>query len=144
MPVFDYEFEVEASAEEVADFHEDARVLRTLTPAPVQIHQIDPLADGSVAEFTVWAPIPIRWRAVHRDVGPDGFTDIQDRGPMRSWVHTHRFAPITEERTLVTEHIEFEYGSGWDGVVGRIGFSPLALRALFAYRAWRTRRALSA
>lgn len=143
MPVFDYQFEVAASAAAVAAFHEDARALRTLTPAFVQIHLAEPLAEGSVADFTVWAPIPIRWRAVHRDVGPDGFTDVQERGPMRSWVHTHRFQAISDDITLVSEHIEYEYGSGWNAIVGRIGFSAPALRLLFAYRAWRTRRALS-
>lgn len=143
MPVFDYAFEVAAGAESVAAFHEDARVLRALTPAPVQIHVLEPLADGSVAEFTVWTPIPIRWRAVHRDVGPNGFTDVQDRGPLRSWAHTHRFDPITEDRTLIREHIEYEYAPGWNGLIGRIGFSRPVLRLLFAYRAWRTRRAFS-
>ena len=62
---------------------------------------------------------------------------------MRSWVHTHRFEPLAPGRTLITEHIEYEYGSGWSGLVGRVGFSAPALRLLFAYRAWRTRRALS-
>ncbi len=62
---------------------------------------------------------------------------------MCSWAHTHRFDPIDEAHTLVSEHIEYEYGSGWNGLVGRIGFSPTALRLLFGYRAWRTRRSLS-
>lgn len=144
MPTFDYSFTVDAPVEAVAAFHEDTRVLRRLTPAYVKIHRFDPLADGAVAEFTVWfGPIPIKWRARHRDVGPHGFTDIQDRGPLASWVHTHRFEAVTPASTRVNEHIEYEYESGWEGVVGRLFFGPLALRALFTYRAWRTRRAVS-
>jgi ligand-binding SRPBCC domain-containing protein len=144
MPTFDYAFEVEAPVEAVAAFHDDTRVLRRLTPAYVRIHRVDPLGEGSIAEFTVWfGPIPIRWRARHRDVGPNGFTDIQDNGPLKSWVHTHRFVAAGAGSTRVTEHIEYEYEPGWGGVFGRLFFGPPALRALFAYRAWVTRRAVS-
>ena len=141
MPTFDYTFEVAAPVEAVAAFHEDTRVLRRLTPAYVKIHRFDPLADGAVAEFTVWfGPIPIKWRAVHRDVGPNGFTDVQDEGPLASWVHTHRFEAIDDSSTRVIERIDYQYESGWKGIVGRLFFGPLALYALFTYRAWRTRR----
>ena len=144
MPTFDYAFDVSAPVQAVAAFHEDTRVLRRLTPAYVHIHRFDPLADGAIAEFTVWfGPIPIRWRAVHRDVGPNGFTDIQDEGPLQSWVHTHRFEATGADSTQVTEHIDYEYEPGWRGLMGRLFFGPPALRVLFAYRAWRTRRAVS-
>ncbi|MDH3607352.1 MAG: cyclase [Acidimicrobiia bacterium] len=143
MPTFDYTFTVAAPVDAVAGFHDDTRALQRLTPGYVHIRRSDPMAEGAIAEFTVWlGPIPIRWRALHRDVGPNGFTDIQDEGPMKSWVHTHRFEAISDSATRVHEHIEYEYGPGWDGVRGRLFFSPLALRALFAYRSWLTRRAL--
>lgn len=143
MPTFDYAFTVQASVEAVAGFHDDTRALQRLTPGYVHLRRSDPLADGAIADFTVWlGPIPIKWRALHRDVGPNGFTDIQDAGPMKTWVHTHRFEPINDSNTRVTEHIEYEYGSGWDGLRGRLFFNPLALKALFTFRAWRTRRAL--
>ncbi len=143
MPVFDDSFDVDASVARVAAFHGDTRVLQRLTPGYVQIHRSDPLADGAIAEFTVWfGPMPIRWRALHRDVGPNGFTDVQERGPLNSWTHTHRFEPIDDATTRVTEHIEYEYAAGWEGVRGRLLFGPVALQILFSYRAWRTRRAL--
>lgn len=143
MPTFDYSFDVNAGVEAVAAFHHDTRVLRRLTPAYVRIHRVDPLADGAISEFTVWmGPIPIRWRALHRDVGPSGFTDVQDRGPLKTWVHTHRFEAIDGTRTRVREHIEYTYQRGWRGIQGRLFFSPPALRALFWYRAGQTRRAL--
>ena len=144
MPTFHYSFTVDAPVEAVAAFHEDTRVLRRLTPAYVRIHRFDPLADGAIAEFTVWfGPIPIRWRALHRDVGPNGFTDIQDAGPLESWVHTHRFEADGADATRVTEHIEYEYQPGWRGIMGRLFFGPPALRVLFAYRSWRTRRVVT-
>jgi ligand-binding SRPBCC domain-containing protein len=142
--VFDYAFEVAAPVEAVAAFHHDTRALRRLTPAYVQLHRVDPLADGSISEFTVWfGPIPIRWRALHREVGPNGFTDTQDAGPLDSWTHTHRFESSGAGSTRVTEHISYEYRPGWRGLPGRLFFGSPALRALFSYRAWRTRRGVN-
>ncbi len=144
MPTFDYAFEVDAPVEAVAAFHHDTGVLRRLTPAYVQLHRVDPLADGSISEFTVWfGPVPIRWRALHRDVDRNGFTDIQEAGPLDSWTHTHRFEATGADATRVTEHIEYEYRPGWNGLMGRVFFGLPALRVLFAYRAWQTRRSVN-
>jgi len=144
MPTFLYEFEVPADIAAVAAFHQDTRVLRPLTPAFVQLRRVDPLADGSESEFTVWfGPFPIRWRAVHRDVGPTGFTDIQAEGPLAYWEHTHRFTVIDADRTRLSEQIEYAYQPGWRGAYGRVFFGRPALRFLFWYRARQTRRRLS-
>ena len=79
MPVFDYAFTVRAPLARVAEFHRDTRALQRLSPPPmfVQLHRLEPLAEGSVAEFTLWlGPLPLRWRAVHSNVDPlGGFTD---------------------------------------------------------------------
>lgn len=144
MPVFQYKFEVPAAREAVTRFHSGTRVLQRLTPAYVQVHRVEPLADGSVSEFTVWfGPFPIRWRAVHRDVGPNGFTDVQSGGPLEAWEHIHQFEPVDGDCTRITERIEYEYRSGWRGLYGRILFGRPALRFLFWYRARQTRKALS-
>ena len=144
MPTFRYEFEVDAPVEAVAAFHHDTRALRRLTPTYVQLQRVDPLADGSISEFTVWfGPIPIHWRARHRDVGSNGFTDVQEMGPLESWTHTHRFESSGPGSTQLTEHIEYEYCNGWRGLPGRLFFNRPALRALFLYRAWRTRRGVN-
>ncbi|MGI9647259.1 MAG: SRPBCC family protein [Acidimicrobiia bacterium] len=144
MPVFHYEFEVSAPREAVAAFHRDTGVLRRLTPAYVRFHRVDPLAEGSVSEFTVWfGPFPITWVALHREVGPAGFTDVQSDGPLASWEHIHRFEAVAPNRTQITESIEYEYLAGWRGIYGRIFFGRPALRFLFWYRARQTRRALS-
>ncbi len=145
MPTFDYEFTVDAPQSAVADFHYNASV-KTLTPLPIiaQMHEFEPLADGSQADFTLWfGPLPINWKVVHSDVGPDGFTDSQISGPLKSWRHEHRFIPIDENSSKVHEHIEYEYKSGLKGLLSRLLFSPLALRMLFMMRERITRRAVS-
>lgn len=146
MPTFDYSFTVRAPLSAVAHFHHDTRALRRLTPPPIiaQMHRIEPLAEGSVSQFTLWfGPLPVRWVAVHTGVDRrTGFTDTQARGPMRRWEHTHRFARVDEHATRVTEHIVYEHRAGLGGLLSRVLFSRPALWFLFSYRAWATRRAL--
>ena len=142
MLVFDFEFTLEAPVEAVVDFHRDTRALKDLTPPPlrVQIHRVEPLAEGSTAEFTLWfGPLPIRWQAVH---SADGFTDIQVIGPLRSWRHTHRFTPLSARRTQVYEHIEYEHHDGLRGLFSRLLFFRAALYALFTARKMLTRHHL--
>lgn len=148
MPIFDYGFEVRAPLPAVAHFHSDARALQRLTPPPigVQLHRADPLAEGALADFTLWfGPLPVRWVAVHTQVSRlHGFTDTQARGPLQSWRHTHRFERVSEHVTRILDHIEYEYPAGLPGLLARVLFSPLGLRLLFTYRRWVTRRALEA
>lgn len=143
MPTFDHSFIVDAPPAAVADFHHDTSVLKKLTPFPmvVQIHDFEPLGEGSTADFTLWAgPIPMRWRAIHTDVGPTGFTDTQLSGPLKSWRHTHRFVDLGDGRTRVDDHIDYEHDGGARGVFSRMMFSPASLKALFTARSLLTRR----
>jgi ligand-binding SRPBCC domain-containing protein len=143
MPVFEFRFTANAPVEAVSEFHFQVGILKALTPPlmVMQVHRFDPLANGSIGEFTIWAgPIPVRWRAEHSNVSPTGFTDTQTAGPMKSWKHTHRFRSINSNLTEVHEHIEFQHHSGLRGLWSRILFPRAALIALFTYRRWATCR----
>lgn len=145
MPVFDYTFIVAAPLAAVRDFHRDTSALKRLTPPPtiVQLRSIEPLAEGSVSEFTLWVgPLPLRWKAVHRDVSDRGFTDVQASGPAAKWEHTHSFVPLADGRTEIREHIEYEHKRGFWGIVTRVLFSWPSLYSMFGYRRWVTQRAL--
>lgn len=143
MPTFEYSFDVDAPVEAVSAFHHDTSVLKKLTPFPifVQVHEFEPLAEGSAAKFTTWAgPIPLRWHSVHSDVSVSGFTDTQVSGPLKAWRHRHRFEPLPNGRTRVHESIEYEHDTGIRGLISRIGFSRLGLTGLFTARKLLTRR----
>ena len=143
MPVFDYRFTVDATQEEVARFHFQPGILKTLTPPLMfmQVHEFEPLAEGSVAEFTLWpGPIPVRWRAVHSNVSSSGFTDTQVAGPMKHWAHTHTFTSLAGGQCEVHEHIEFEHFGGLKGLFSRLLFPRPALWMLFNFRRMITRR----
>lgn len=136
---YKHRFEVAASLTAVSEFHRDSRALRLLTPPPiwVQFQEMEPLAEGSVANFTMWlGPLPVHWTAVHSQVTRHGFVDTQKRGPFRIWQHRHSFQELGDGRTEVVDEIEAEPGN----LVSR--FMWLTLPILFAYRGWRTRRAL--
>lgn len=142
MPTFDYSFRVPASLERVRDFHRDTSALKRLTPPPtfVQLHSIEPLAEGSVSTFTLWVgPLPLRWKAVHRCVSDRGFTDVQEEGPAAKWEHTHTFTPLSPDETRIDEHIEFAHKTGPWGLVTRVLFSKPNLLLMFAYRSFVTR-----
>ncbi|NDJ55262.1 MAG: hypothetical protein GYB68_19495 [Chloroflexi bacterium] len=143
MPIFDYSFTVDAPLKAVRDFHHDTSVLKKLTPPPIimQLHEFEPLGEGSIARFTMWlGPIPLRFKAVHSDVSINGFTDTLLTSPLAAWQHTHRFVAIDEQSTSVQEHIEYEHNKGLVGLFTRLMFSPIGLRFLFFYRSLVTRR----
>jgi ligand-binding SRPBCC domain-containing protein len=146
MAEFHYHFDVDAPLAAVADFHRDTRALRRLTPPPlvVQFHSVQPLGEGSTAEFILWfGPLPVRWKAVHEQVDRlHGFTDVQVEGPLKFWRHRHRFEPLGADKTRIHEHIVFEHHAGLAGWWTRLVYSQPGLRFLFAYRAWVTRRFL--
>ncbi|NCA10602.1 cyclase [bacterium] len=142
MPTFDYSFTVKAPLAAVQAFHGDTSALERLTPPPtiVQLHSIEPLAEGSVSTFTLWVgPLPLRWTAVHHNVSPRGFTDVQASGPALRWEHTHTFTSLDAETTRIDEHIEFEHKPGFWGVVTRLLFSRPNLLLMFTYRKFATR-----
>jgi uncharacterized protein len=146
MPVFKTSFIVPVPLPAVAAFHYGTQVLKQLTPPPIRVslRSIEPLAEGSLSEFILWfGPFPVYWTAIHSQVDAlQGFTDTQLRGPLAAWRHTHRFETFGTG-TRVTEHIEYAYPAGLRGLWTRLLFNPLALRCMFAYRAWNTCRLVS-
>ncbi len=146
MSEFSHSFLVDAPLERVIAFHRDTSVLKQLTPLPIfaRIHRFEPLAEGSRADFTLWfGPFPVRWQAVHSDVGRHGFTDTQTRGPLKSWRHTHRFTAVGPNQTRVDDHIVYEHDAGWRGLISRLLFARPGLLYLFTARKLLTRRGVS-
>ncbi|MEK9726987.1 MAG: TIGR01777 family oxidoreductase [Candidatus Margulisiibacteriota bacterium] len=51
--------------------------------------------------------IAMNWLAQHVDVVPgQEFTDIQVKGPFKSWRHTHQFLPLSDIRTKMIDTID--------------------------------------
>lgn len=145
MRYYQHQFQVKAPIKRVAEFHRGTHALKQLTPPPliVKLKNVEPLADGSHAEFTLWlGPIPIYWKAVHSEVDPvKGFTDSQLEGPFKAWVHRHGFRQVSPDTTIIVDAVQGVPSDHlfW-GIVSR--FMWLTLPILFSYRARQTRKAV--
>ncbi len=135
--------------EQMFAFHASPNAFSKLTPPPVFIqvrhNGLTSLTSGEV-DFVMWfGPLPAHWIARHEPgPTPTSFTDRQIQGPLASWRHEHLFEAVPGGVQL-TDRVTYAHKPGgfW-GLFTRLFFNPLSLRALFAYRHWRTRRALAA
>jgi ligand-binding SRPBCC domain-containing protein len=142
MKLFQSKFFVKATLASVLAFHHDTSALAQLTPFPmrVELHQFDPLSEGSLALFTLrLGPIRLPWTARHEQVGKQGFTDVQIDGPLAFWRHEHRFTE-TIHGTCVADTIQYQLHPGSRGFMTSLFFNPIMLRFLFFYRSLATRR----
>jgi len=143
--IYRHRFQVHAPLAQVAEFHNRAASMAAITPPPVVVRiQQSPalLAEGDEMDFTLWlGPFPVRWIAQIEAVSAIGFTDRQLRGPFTEWVHRHTFAVIDEQKTAVVDEIMLRLRSHPVWWVVGLGMR-FSLPALFAYRAWKTRRML--
>lgn len=142
---YQHTFRVRAPLAAVSDFHAHSASMGAITPPPViaQIHQApERLQEGDTMDFTLWlGPLPIRWVAQIENVGHNGFTDRQLRGPFRRWVHRHVFRPIDQTTTEVIDQVEAElHPNPFWALVG-LGMW-LNMSILFAFRGWKTRSLL--
>lgn len=144
--VFLHRSEMEGSLQALQEFHEDPRALQRLTPPFMQLKlerdQRSSLTEGAV-EFRMGpGPLAVRWLARH-EPGPtaSSFTDRLVEGPLAHWEHQHIFE-ARDQGVVLTDRITLAHRPGWRGLLTRLLFDGPALRLLFVYRHWRTRRAL--
>jgi ligand-binding SRPBCC domain-containing protein len=155
MPEFIKTSRFEAPADRVFAWHERPDAFERLTPpweAAKVVERPGSLGGGSRAVILVgrW-PLRIRWIAEHRDYrrydgrgavggGGDGgggggeFTDVQIRGPFKSWVHRHIVTADGPGACTLTDHIRYDLPLG---ALGRLVGGPLVRRKLermFDYR----------
>ncbi|MEM8779360.1 MAG: SRPBCC family protein [Cyanobacteria bacterium P01_G01_bin.49] len=107
---------IDAPLEKVWEFHERPDILDILTPPwqPVKIIRREGgLEIGAVSEFRlVLGFIPIRWLARHTECEkPYFFVDVQEAGPMKSWLHRHQFTS-ENGKTRLTDEIKYEIPGG--------------------------------
>jgi uncharacterized protein (TIGR01777 family) len=104
----EYSSVVGAPVAEVFAWHERPGALARLAPPwqPVRVRQ----ESGSLCDGQAVLGIPpgLRWVATHRREGfdpPHRFVDELVSLPLR-WRHAHRFAPVGEQATRVTDEVE--------------------------------------
>jgi ligand-binding SRPBCC domain-containing protein len=99
------------------------------------------LSEGSRIEYRIrWGLASLRWvTRIARWIPGAEFQDVQERGPYRTWVHTHRF--LERGRiVLMQDHVDYELPFG---ILGRLAHGLRVRRQLeeiFDYRRRAIRR----
>lgn len=146
MPTYERRTRIDASLDDVWDFHSQISGLETLTPSWLRLRvesvvgpggerHPDVLEEGSevtlsmrpfgVGPRTAWTS-----RIVERERGDDAayFRDEMVDGPFDRWLHTHAFY-ADDGATIVRDRVEYALPGGVLGDVlgpfARIGFEPM-------------------
>lgn len=99
--------------ETVFAWHERAGALERLTPPWAVVDVLEReggIRDGGTLVLRVHRGLTaFKWALRHKDyVENERFRDEQTAGPLRSWLHTHRFEAIDGTGTKVEDEIEVE------------------------------------
>ena len=81
---------------------------RITTPGPIE------MGVGTLIRYRLRLHgIPVSWLTrIEEWDPPHGFVDRQVRGPYALWHHTHRFEPIDQDRTLMTDVVRYGHRLG--------------------------------
>ena len=135
---------IPAPLDEVFAFFSDAANLERITPRWVGFRILTPqpieMAREARLEYVLrFGGIPVRWRTrVTEWTPPDGFVDVQERGPYPLWEHTHRFEALGGG-VLMTDVVRYALPFGPLGRVVHALAVRAALAAIFDYRYERIR-----
>ena len=104
---------LEGTPEDVFPFFADAFNLEAITPPLLRFGLLTPapidVGSGTVIQYAMRLHgVPMSWTSsIQRWDPPHAFVDTQIRGPFRFWHHTHRFEPLTGNRTLMTDELRY-------------------------------------
>lgn len=137
--VFVHRSRIAAPAEEVFAWHERPDAFDHLTPPWANVESLEHtggIQDGARRVLRVkLGPVTRRWVLEHRDYEPGRqFRDVQIEGPLKSWVHTHRFEPDGDNACIMEDRIEYKLPGGMLGRVLGASFVRHELERLFNYR----------
>lgn len=94
-------------------WHERAGALERLIPPwdPLKVIRKDNhIRQGAKVDLLMKAgPFPVPWRALHTDYQQNSFfRDEQERGPFRTFIHTHTFQPEQNGHATLIDSIDFQ------------------------------------
>ncbi len=148
MPILTYTCEIEAPLQRVWEFHNNVESLFILTPPDKHAKLVgaaEPMRAGVVYHIKVrqFGIIPIE---MHSQITvyspPDGFEDVQAKGPFAAWKHEHRFIALSDTRTRLVDTVTYSVPLGFLGRIADALFVHRDLDKMFAYRHKVTRQML--
>ncbi|HUF75972.1 MAG TPA: TIGR01777 family oxidoreductase [Longimicrobiales bacterium] len=125
--------------EAVFDWHERPGALERLSPPWGDVEVLERsggIEDGGEVALRVRrGPTSFEWKLRHRDYEYGRrFRDEQVSGPLKSWLHTHRFSPLEGGGTLVEDEVDVEPPLGPAGAAIGPVFLRSELGRLFRFR----------
>jgi ligand-binding SRPBCC domain-containing protein len=147
LPTYEQVTYIDANIEKVFAFHLDLNNLLRISPedANLQIFHAPPkLEKGArVGLFVKIGPITTTMETVVEELDPPHrFVDRQVGGFFASWVHTHTFEKITENKTKLTDRIEYTLPGGVLGNLVGGGIAYSKIEEMFRHRAMMTKKLL--
>lgn len=141
MTVFETTTILEAALDEVWDFFSSPRNLATITPRSLGFTIVSapdrPLRRDDRIEYRIRVMgLPLRWvtRLTEWDERK-AFTDVQERGPYRRWVHRHEFEQLPDGTVRMSDRVEYELPLGVPGRLVAGWWVDRQVREIFAFRA---------
>jgi len=130
-----FELRVDASPEQVWEFHQSEEALNRLTPQKVTSLNHAKVEENALQVFRIWKfGIPMVWKArISQVTPPYGFTDQAEKSPFKFWRHRHDFIP-DGEGTLIRETLAYILPFGKLGKAVHKLVIEKDLDKLFAYR----------
>jgi ligand-binding SRPBCC domain-containing protein len=124
--------------QDVFKFFSAAENLERLTPAFLrfQITRIPPrLEPGALIEYKLHVhSFPIRWvTLIDKWDPPFMFVDVQQKGPYKLWVHTHRFWP-ENDGTQIEDYVRYSLPFGIFGRAVQTLMVRRDVEMIFKYR----------
>jgi ligand-binding SRPBCC domain-containing protein len=136
---------IQLPREEAFSFFQDPRNLSEITPDWLNFRMLDfdageKVFEGAEYDYSIkWLPWLWRtgWRSriIHYRP-PETFTDIQLKGPYRSWEHLHLFEE-TPEGTRMQDIVTYRLPFGLVGTIAHRALIKSQLEEIFSYRAMR-------
>jgi ligand-binding SRPBCC domain-containing protein len=127
-------------------FHLDTRNAPLISPDGAQFRAIDgtfPVEVGSRVVLRVrQPPIPVTqtWRIRIAEVEINQrVVDVAERSPFAYWRHEHRFAPLSDGRTRMTDHVTYALPLGPLGRLADRLMGRRQLEKMFAERQQKTK-----
>jgi len=122
---------IAAPLSDVFAFFSDAGNLARITPPWLRfrVHGPSPLIEpGARIEYRIrWLVFTLRWvTRITRFEPPREFQDVQEKGPYRTWVHTHTFAK-EGDAVRMTDRVEYRLPFG---LAGRLAHGLVVRRQL--------------
>ena len=130
---------IDASPERVFRFFSDPANLARLTPPWLAFRIFgdppDPITEGCRIEYRIrWMFLRLPWvTRITRWDPPSGFQDVQEKGPYRTWLHTHTFRP-DGGGVVMSDRVDYALPLGPLGRIAHALVVRRQLRRIFEFR----------